>query len=228
MVEVNNKWRCWYPSKEEQRQRQEDRFERNASEAFEKQISDRVEAYYESAIGSDHCFWDFDADGVVSSDDWSAFIIEWKRWPKLKDRDRDGDGRPDWKDLCPKDENKFEPADCGCGNEDVDLNGNGIPDCVDPSPSMFLDAPSSHIIGNGEDLRLDVSGQHESQGMSVVFRSTRSGISASQGLYVDYQKPFEYPSEAIDLIEPGFVTAQALVRIEGDVVETISHALEIN
>ena len=98
---------------------------------------------------------------------------------------------------------------------------------MDPSPSLFLDAPSSHTIGDGENLLLNVSAQHESEDLSVVFRSTRPGLSTSEGLYVDYQEPFEYPSEAIDQIDPGLVTAQALVRVEGDVVETISHALEI-
>jgi hypothetical protein len=32
-------------------------------------------------------------------------------------------------DLCPGDPNKVEPGTCGCGVPDVDVNGDGIPDC---------------------------------------------------------------------------------------------------
>jgi hypothetical protein len=33
-------------------------------------------------------------------------------------------------DLCPSDPNKLVPGACGCGNVDVDTNGNGVFDCL--------------------------------------------------------------------------------------------------
>jgi hypothetical protein len=32
-------------------------------------------------------------------------------------------------DLCPDDPNKTEPGYCGCGVPDIDVNGDGTPDC---------------------------------------------------------------------------------------------------
>lgn len=37
-------------------------------------------------------------------------------------------------DTCPFDEAKRDPGTCGCGTPDVDSDGDGIADCVDPEP----------------------------------------------------------------------------------------------
>lgn len=52
--------------------------------------------------------------------------------PDQADRDRDGVG--DACDGCPDDPTKSEAGTCGCDVSDVDTNGNGTPDCVDPPP----------------------------------------------------------------------------------------------
>jgi hypothetical protein len=46
--------------------------------------------------------------------------------------DSDGDGTPDADDGCPDDPNKIEPGDCGCGQPDRDVDGNGVSDCLEP------------------------------------------------------------------------------------------------
>ena len=45
--------------------------------------------------------------------------------------DRDSDGMPDACDGCPDDPGKQDPGACGCGNEDVDTDGDGEPDCIE-------------------------------------------------------------------------------------------------
>jgi hypothetical protein len=53
--------------------------------------------------------------------------------------DTDGDGVPDLCDGCPNDPYKTEPGACGCGNPDIDSDGDGIMDCVgvDNCPAVF-------------------------------------------------------------------------------------------
>ncbi len=45
--------------------------------------------------------------------------------------DPDGDGITGCDDCCPLDPNKTQPGDCGCGTPDVDLDDDGVLDCVD-------------------------------------------------------------------------------------------------
>ncbi|MCG8404815.1 MAG: Ig-like domain-containing protein [Phycisphaerales bacterium] len=49
----------------------------------------------------------------------------------VNDADSDGDGEPDCSDGCPNDANKVAPGDCGCGQADLDEDGNGVSDCLD-------------------------------------------------------------------------------------------------
>ncbi len=37
-------------------------------------------------------------------------------------------------DLCPFDPNKIAPGQCGCGVEDIDTDGDTVPDCIDECP----------------------------------------------------------------------------------------------
>ncbi len=68
-------------------------------------------------------------------------------WWLGTDSDSDGVGIPC--DSCPDDPGKTDPGSCGCGVPDTDLNGNGIPDCIDPCDD-FEDGvidPSRWVIG---------------------------------------------------------------------------------
>lgn len=46
--------------------------------------------------------------------------------------DADSDGTFDCNEGCPSDSAKTAPGVCGCGVSDIDANGNGTPDCLDP------------------------------------------------------------------------------------------------
>jgi len=53
--------------------------------------------------------------------------------PDVQEPDEDGDGVIDDCDDCPHDPEKTEPGACGCGAADVDEDGNGVPDCLQPA-----------------------------------------------------------------------------------------------
>ena len=44
-------------------------------------------------------------------------------------------GGPEGYDYCETDPDKTEPGFCGCGVPDIDLDGDGLPDCVDACPN---------------------------------------------------------------------------------------------
>jgi hypothetical protein len=46
--------------------------------------------------------------------------------------DADSDGTFDCNETCPNDSAKTAPGVCGCGVSDIDANGNGTADCLDP------------------------------------------------------------------------------------------------
>ena len=46
--------------------------------------------------------------------------------------DADSDGTFDCNESCPNDSGKTAPGVCGCGVSDIDANGNGTADCLDP------------------------------------------------------------------------------------------------
>ncbi|MEZ6163798.1 MAG: GC-type dockerin domain-anchored protein [Phycisphaerales bacterium] len=89
--------------------------------------------------------------------------------------DRDLDGVPNYLDGCPDDPNKADPGICGCGEVDVDMNGDGVcdTDCpADLAPpfgtldffdvSVFLNAfnangPAADFNGDGTLDFFDVS-----------------------------------------------------------------------
>jgi hypothetical protein len=50
----------------------------------------------------------------------------------VAETDTDQDGTPDCVDLCPEDPLKVDPGACGCGVPDVDANGDGTADCLQP------------------------------------------------------------------------------------------------
>ncbi|CAE7355974.1 agaA33 [Symbiodinium natans] len=49
--------------------------------------------------------------------------------------DSDGDGNPDFLDLCPVDPSQSQPGLCGCGVPDTDSDADGTADCFDSCPS---------------------------------------------------------------------------------------------
>ena len=46
-------------------------------------------------------------------------------------------------DLCPTDDAKSLPGHCGCGVPDIDTDGDGFYDCVDPCPQRTWVAEGS-------------------------------------------------------------------------------------
>lgn len=54
-------------------------------------------------------------------------------------------------DNCPSDPNKLEPGACGCGLPDVDTDGDGALDCVDPCPQDNPDDSDGDGVCNGVD-----------------------------------------------------------------------------
>jgi len=95
-------------------------------------------------------FGDIDQDGDVDFGDYAVLANQWLQLPVVPSADiapNSGDGIVDFRDLalladhwlegaqlaehdlCPDDPNKVEPGTCGCGVPDIDVNGDGIPDC---------------------------------------------------------------------------------------------------
>jgi surface protein len=79
--------------------------------------------------------------------------------------DDDNDGTPNCFDSCPKDKNKIEPGDCGCGVKDTDKDGDGIADCIDvckgQDDSLDTDGdgvPDCIDVCDGQDDNLDTDG----------------------------------------------------------------------
>ncbi len=64
----------------------------------------------------------------------------------VADIDSDGDGAIDCIDLCPTDPNKTAPGSCGCGVPDTDSDGDGVLDCDDICPGYPDDVDCN---GNG-------------------------------------------------------------------------------
>ena len=56
------------------------------------------------------------------------------RIPPPAGTDDDGTGNPSG-DLCPNDDDKIDPGQCGCGVPDTDNDGDGNADCVDNCPN---------------------------------------------------------------------------------------------
>ncbi len=54
-------------------------------------------------------------------------------FPQPETCDRDGDSTSDCDDLCWDDPDKMAPGACGCGNADIDADGDGAFDCCAPT-----------------------------------------------------------------------------------------------
>ncbi|MCP4742897.1 MAG: hypothetical protein GY871_11840, partial [Actinomycetales bacterium] len=77
---------------------------------------------------------DCDGNGIEDGDeiaDGTANDCDLNGVPDACDPDVDGDGTIDACDGCPEDPNKTDPGTCGCGAEDIDSDGDGLPDCVE-------------------------------------------------------------------------------------------------
>jgi len=78
--------------------------------------------------------WSGDTSNLISKDTSQSFIVV-EQDIVLKAEyiesytDTDSDGTPDIYDDCPIDPNKVLKGVCGCGIEDIDHDGDGIPDC---------------------------------------------------------------------------------------------------
>ena len=66
---------------------------------------------------------DSDGDGWGDECDNCSFVVN------AGQEDRDVDSYGDACDTCPDDPSKIAEGTCGCGTPDLDLNGDGIPDC---------------------------------------------------------------------------------------------------
>lgn len=79
---------------------------------------------------------DSDADGIPDPDDNCPTTFN----PTQQDFDLDGVG--DLCDACSLDILKTAPGACGCGQPDVDINGDGVADCglADPARAMLASA----------------------------------------------------------------------------------------
>ena len=69
-------------------------------------------------------------------------------------RDSDRDGAPDMSDGCPKDGAKTSPDICGCGNAELDLNSNGVIDCVTTEELKDLIGQATGVLKKLKLLRL--------------------------------------------------------------------------
>ena len=74
---------------------------------------------------------------------------------------------PNAGDTCPADGGKTEPGTCGCGSPDLDINSNGVIDCVDFYLSL---APSATSVKAGDELTVTVSSNYPTAVTDPVLR----------------------------------------------------------
>ncbi|WNJ19678.1 SdrD B-like domain-containing protein [Pontibacter sp. G13] len=104
-----------------------------------------VAGYFGSPTSLDPFSNDFDLTHTSSYDIFVAKLA-----PPI---DSDNDGTPDNEDGCPKDPNKTEPGDCGCGIADTDADNNDIADCnesYDPTKAHIVTFVWDDQNGNGK------------------------------------------------------------------------------
>ncbi len=84
-------------------------------------------------------------------------------------------------DSCPNDPAKTSPSDCGCGAVETDDDGDGVSDCIDPTPALRMIAAGDGTFLDGDPIivHIDVSARTPSQptvGAQVVVRYDRTRI----------------------------------------------------
>lgn len=92
-----------------------------------------IQAQKKTGVG-----FSFEVDGTVvefpiGTVDVKVDVKQGKGCTALDDRDKDG--IPDCHDGCPDDAAKWQAGPCGCGNAELDENGNGITDCLEKDSS---------------------------------------------------------------------------------------------
>ncbi|MCP4578518.1 MAG: LamG domain-containing protein [Deltaproteobacteria bacterium] len=88
------------------------------------------------------------------------------------DPDDDDDGTSDEEDMCPKDANKVERGQCGCGFEDIDGDSDGAADCIDncltePNESQ-TDSDGDGVGDFCDDCPYDTDGDEDMDGFDLA------------------------------------------------------------
>ena len=88
--------------------------------------------------------------------------------PYDPENDADGDGFCGFADKCPNDPNKIDPGACGCGVRDTDMDGEGIPDCIDAfpaNPTEWADTDSDGVGDNSDICPFDPENDGDGDGI---------------------------------------------------------------
>ena len=104
---------------------------------------------------------DSDGDGFADCIDRCVGIND--------DTDTDSDGTVDCLEECPTDPTKTAAGQCGCLVPEIDANGNGNADCLDPEASFVPRAPRVRISSFADNDRVRVTAPSRFPGANVSY-----------------------------------------------------------